>query len=163
MLKSVLSGETCAACRNCCIFSEQSAWEVPTFSGAAVRRLKDPEKYRIYEENGRYRITLPYDETHAAKPCPFLDPDSGCTLPPEEKPFACSVWPVRVMPDSTGQPALTLYRGCPGINPAKLPMLRALLDNGLRSRIFDELERDPSLLLPYHPNYIYLDSERSGG
>ena len=32
MLSSILSGSTCAKCRNCCIFEEQSAWELPTFS-----------------------------------------------------------------------------------------------------------------------------------
>jgi len=157
MLKTILSGKTCADCRNCCIFEEQSAWELPTFPEAAVRRLHDDPQYKIKEENGRYRISLPYDDTHSAKPCPFLNPDSGCTLPAEEKPFACSLWPVRVMPDSDGSPALTLYHGCPGVTEEQIPALRELLENGLRNRIFAELNQDPSLLLPYHPNYIYLE------
>ncbi|MBQ8921316.1 MAG: beta-Ala-His dipeptidase [Oscillospiraceae bacterium] len=157
MLKTILSGETCAACRNCCIFEEQSAWELPTFPEAAIRRLKNAPQYKIKEENGRYRITLPYDDTHTAKPCPFLDAESGCTLPAEEKPFACKLWPVRVMPDSEGRPALTLYRGCPGVAAEQTPALYALLDSGLRARIFSELSLDPSLMLPYHPNYIYLE------
>ncbi|HAG13797.1 MAG TPA: hypothetical protein DCG49_08050 [Ruminococcus sp.] len=156
MLRAVLSGETCAKCRNCCVFEEQSAWEVPTFPAAAVQRLKNQPAYQITEENGRYRIRLPYDGSGKAQPCPFLDPQNGCTLPPAEKPFACSLWPIRVMPDAAGNPALTLYRGCPGIPQETLPALYTLLDNGLRTRIFEELARDPSLLLPYHPNYYYL-------
>ena len=156
MLRSVLSGETCANCRNCCIFDPQSAWEVPTFSKKTISRLKQPEIYSVTEENGRCRIKLPYDESGAAQPCPFLDPASGCTLPPEEKPFACSLWPLRIMPDEHGKPAITLYHACPGIPPEKLPEICNLLENGLRTRIFDELKADPSMLLPFHPNYIYL-------
>lgn len=156
MLSSIFTGETCAKCRNCCIFEEQSAWELPTFSAAAVARLADRTEYTVTEENGRFRVTLPYDETHAAQRCPFLDANHGCTLPPEEKPFACSLWPVRLMPDAEGNPALALYHGCPALPDEKLPALRALLDSGLRDRIFAEAERDPSLILPYHPNYVYL-------
>ena len=157
MLSSILSGKTCAACQNCCIFEERSAWELPTFSEAAVSHL--PKAYKVIPENGRYRIKLPYDETHAAQPCPFLDPRSGCTLPPEEKPFACSLWPVRLMRNADGKPVLTLYHGCPGVGEPELPALRALLRNGLRGRIFREAEADPSIILPYHPNYIYLEQE----
>lgn len=160
MLSSILSGTTCAACQNCCIFEEQSAWELPTFSAAAVRRLQSDPRWKIREENGRYRITLPYDSTHTAQRCPFLDPASGCTLPPEEKPFACSLWPVRVMRSADNQTALTLYHGCPGVTDEKLPALHALLNSGLRKRIMQEAERDPSLILPYHPNYIYLDQPK---
>ena len=160
MLSSILSGTTCAACQNCCIFEEQSAWELPTFSAAAVRRLQGDPRWKIREENGRYRITLPYDSTHTAQRCPFLDPASGCTLPPEEKPFACSLWPVRVMRSADNQTALTLYHGCPGVTDEKLPALHALLNSGLRERIMQEAERDPSLILPYHPNYIYLDQPK---
>ena len=41
MLSSILSGSTYAKCRNCCIFEEQSAWELPTFSVGAAARLAD--------------------------------------------------------------------------------------------------------------------------
>lgn len=156
MLHAIFPDGICAECRNCCIFEEQSAWELPTFSAASAARLADCTKYHITEENGRCRVTLPYDDTHAAQPCPFLDPAHGCTLPPEEKPFACSLWPVRVMRDADGKPALALYRGCPAVPEEKLPALYALLDGGLRERIFAEAERDPSLVLPYHTNYRYL-------
>lgn len=156
MLKTILSGETCAKCRNCCIFEVQSAWELPTFPAAAIRRLTGQPQYQITEENGRYRIKLPYDASGAAQPCPFLDPDTGCTLPPDEKPIACSLWPVRVMRGADGIPRLALYRGCSGIRADRHEALDALLDHGLRERIFAEAERDPSLILPYHENYVWL-------
>ena len=156
MLRSIFPEGICAKCRNCCIFEEQSAWELPTFSAAAVQRLAGRPEYAVKEENGRFRVTLPYDATHSAQPCPFLDPAHGCTLPPAEKPFACSLWPVRVMPDADGKPSLALYQGCPAMPEENLPALHALLDGGLRERIFAEVSRDPSLMLPYHPNYRYL-------
>ncbi len=156
MLSDILSPETCAKCRNCCIFEKQSAWELPTFSVGAAARLADHPDYPMREENGRYRITLPYDETGAAQPCPFLDPDSGCTLSASEKPFACSIWPVRVMRDTDGLLRLALYRGCPGIPAESHDALDKLLENGLRERIMEETKTDPSLILPYHPNYQFL-------
>ncbi len=156
MLKRILSGETCAKCRNCCVFEEQSAWELPAFSAKAVKRLADRPAYRITECGGRYRITLPYDDTHAAQPCPFLDEASGCTLPDDEKPFACKIWPVRVMRDDAGALRLTLYQNCCGIPADSHAALDRLLQDGLRERIFSEAARDASLILPYHENYIYL-------
>lgn len=164
MLHTILSGETCAACQNCCVFEEQSAWELPTFPAEAAARLIDRTEYRLTEEHGRYRITLPYDNSHdnshdgtpAAQPCPFLNPASGCTLPESEKPFACKLWPVRLMRDAEGQPQLALYRGCPGIPADAHEALDRLLADGLRARIFEEAARDPSLILPYHPNYQFL-------
>ena len=157
MLKTILSPETCAACRNCCVFEEQSAWELPSFAAASAERLADRPQYRIRQENGRIRVTLPYDDTHTAQPCPFLDPASGCTLPPAEKPFACSVWPLRLMKKPDGTAALALYQGCPGVPDIGDPVWSSLLDGGLRTRIFAEAERDSSLILPYHPNYRFLE------
>ena len=154
MLSALLSGETCAQCKNCCIFEEQSAWEVPTFSAAAVRRLPAQSAYQVTAEGARFRITLPYDETHTAKPCPFLNAETGCTLPPEEKPFACSLWPIRLMRDENGTVFFALYQGCPGIPAEQAEAVRALLDGGLRERALWEAEQDPSLILPYHANYI---------
>lgn len=152
MLSSILSGETCANCRNCCVFEVQSTWELPTFPAKAAARLAENPAYTVKQEGTRFRITLP--DTGTAQPCPFLDPHSGCTLPADEKPFACKLWPVRVMRRADGSPALALYRGCPGIPDADA--LRPLLENGLRARIFAEAERDPSLILPYHPNYDWI-------
>ena len=51
MLKKILSPETCAVCRNCCIFEEQSAWELPSFSPESAARLADCPEYRILQEN----------------------------------------------------------------------------------------------------------------
>ncbi len=152
MLSSILSGETCANCRNCCVFEVQSTWELPTFSAKTAARLADHPAYTAAQEGARFRITLP--DTGEAQPCPFLNPHSGCTLPADEKPFACKLWPVRVMRQADGSPALALYRGCPGIPDADV--LRPLLESGLRERIFAEAERDPSIILPYHPNYDWL-------
>ena len=154
MLKSILSPKTCAACKNCCVFRPESAWEMPTFSKAAIDRL--PKGYPIQPDGDRYRIMLSYGAEDAARPCPFLDSQTGCTLPPEEKPFACGIWPIRVMPDSDGKPALTLYQGCDGLPDADAPALHALLDSGLRLRILKAAEQDPTLIVPYHPNYRYL-------
>lgn len=157
MLSKVISPAQCAACKNCCVFEAQSAWELPLFSAAAVRRLEGRSEYTAEQVSAdRYRITLPYDETHRAQPCPFLDPHRGCMLPAEEKPIACKLWPIRVMPDAEGKPALTLYRGCPALPEEKLGALYELLGNGLREQISEAITAEPELILPYHKNYRYL-------
>lgn len=157
MLSAILSAKTCADCKNCCVFEETSAWELPTFSADSAARLANRPEYTVRQEHDRFRITLPYDETHSAQPCPFLNPQTGCTLPPDEKPFACSIWPVRLMRDpDSGAPRLALYQGCSGVPAAQHPQLDQLLTDGLRDRIFAEAEKDASLILPYHPNYRFL-------
>ena len=154
MLRQILSAETCAKCRNCCIFEKQSAWELPTFPKKAAARLTSGA-YRMQTESGRCRIELQYPND-SAQPCPFLDSSTGCTLPESEKPFACKIWPLRLMRDESGKVRLALYDGCPGIPEAKLDALKKILDSGLSSIIYAEASRDPSLILPYHPNYRWL-------
>ena len=154
MLKQILSAETCANCRNCCIFEKQSAWELPTFPKEAAAHLTG-KNIQFTEENGRIRIALQYTDDRP-QTCPFLDSSIGCTLPDAEKPFACKIWPVRIMRDESGIAYPALYRGCPGIPADDTEALKELLKNGLSARIFEETAKDPSLILPYHPNYIRL-------
>ena len=154
MLKQILAAETCAKCRNCCVFEKQSAWELPAFSKEAAARLNDKNAV-MHPEGDRFRLTLQYNDDNA-QPCPFLDSRSGCTLPAAEKPFACKIWPVRLMRDETGKLRLALYQGCPGVPADRTDRLNTLLENGLSAQIFREAEQDPSLILPYHPNYRWL-------
>lgn len=156
MLKEILSASTCAQCRNCCVFLPQSAWELPTFHMISRSRLQITDQDIITTADGEhFRVALRYDATGAAQPCPFLDANSGCTLPAEEKPFACSLWPVRVM-QKEGKRYLTMYCGCDGLPEAKADAVRSLLQRGLAARIAEELEKDPTLLMPYHEKYLIL-------
>lgn len=156
MLKEILSPGTCAQCRNCCVFLPQSAWELPSFDMLSRSRLQAADYDITPTASGkRFTVALRYDATGAAQPCPFLDENSGCTLPAEEKPFACSLWPVRVM-QKDGKRYFTMYRGCDGLPETKAEAVRFLLQNGLAARIAEELEKDPTLLLPYHENYLIL-------
>lgn len=162
MLKEILSSCTCAVCKNCCVFLPQSAWELPTFCEASVRRLAESHPHLQItptEDGRRYRIALPYDASGKAQPCPFLNAETGCTLPAEEKPFACSLWPVRVM-EQAGTQLLTLYRGCDGLPEENAEQVKALLNDGLRERILAEAAADPTLILPYHENYLILEEGR---
>ncbi len=157
MLRSILSPATCADCRNCCVFEEQSTWELPTFSAKTAQRMKNVCPDLKTKQVGENRVQVFLKPNAGTQPCPFLDPASGCTLPPEEKPFACSLWPVRVMRTEDGNTVLTLYQGCNGMTDAQLPALYELLKNGLKARILAEIQKDETLILPYHPNYRILD------
>ncbi len=156
MLKEILSADTCARCRNCCVFLPQSAWELPTFDAKSRSRLSAADYDITPTADGkRFHITLRYDAAGEAQPCPFLDAEHGCTLPADEKPFACSLWPVRVM-HKNGKRYLTMYRGCDGLPEAKADAVKTLLQSGLATRIAAELAADPTLALPYHENYLIL-------
>ncbi|MDD5947330.1 MAG: YkgJ family cysteine cluster protein [Oscillospiraceae bacterium] len=156
MLKEILSASTCAKCRNCCMFLPQSAWELPSFDMKSRDRLQVAAyDITLTADGSRFSVALHYDAAGEAQPCPFLDANSGCTLPLEEKPFACSLWPVRVM-QKDGKRYLTMYRGCDGLPETRADAVKSLLQNGLSARITKELEADPTLLLPYHENYLIL-------
>ena len=41
MLKKILKGESCAACRLCCVFDRYDVWETPVFTAETCKRIRD--------------------------------------------------------------------------------------------------------------------------
>lgn len=114
MLSSILKKSDCAECRFCCSFRRQSLWETPIFDQATVEKLRvlyPTAKFRpvgnaasvtsagtsassfTFDISDQYKTNDPEEEA----PCPFLDSTRGCILPPELKPFDCSIWPFRAV------------------------------------------------------------------
>ena len=160
MLSRVLSKSSCAACKFCCSFRRQSLWETPLFPPEAVEKLSKPNEYGMVGEFhdgqivlGGYRTDDPEEEV----PCTFLDPHKGCILKAEDKPFDCSIWPLRVM-DKGGELVIALTPTCPTIGATPRPELVELVKNGLGAKIFEYVKTHPYIIKEYREGFpiIYL-------
>ena len=164
MLGSILSKETCAKCKFCCTFRRQSLWELPKvseefagkhtegFNGKPVKYAfdeKDGERYAVFDIAGGYVSGDPEEEV----PCPFLDPDKGCILPDEDKPFDCKIWPLRYMEMQDGNAKVVVSDACPGIRAAGRAKVLETVNGGLGEKITDYFEDHPCFLNGYHEGY----------
>ncbi len=167
MLSEVLSKESCAKCGFCCSFRRQSLWELPRMpesfasehttgaGGASV-------KYEYGEEKGaRYCVTFLRDEYRTDDPeeevrCPFLDPQSGCILSGDDKPFDCSIWPLRCMRLPDGGLHVCLTPTCPEINRGPAERMENLVEDGLGERIIQYAEKYPFMVKEYRPGFTVL-------
>ena len=157
MLTPILAKSTCATCKFCCSFRRQSLWETPLFAAADLPKLQalyPSAKFRPAGASGTSFTFDISDAYHTQDPeeealCPFLDPDRGCTLPPELKPFDCKIWPLRAVrqPDNTVKVALTPT--CPAINKVPLEQVKELASAGLGQQILDYAAKNPDIIKEY--------------
>jgi len=183
MLSSILKKSDCAECRFCCSFRRQSLWETPIFDAPTVKKLRTlypAAKFRpagpsgksfTFDISDQYKTNDPEEEAR----CPFLDINSGCVLPPDLKPFDCSIWPFRAVrrPDSVplapvaapttqGSPnsgelsaseptlAVALTPTCPAINKVPREQIESLLhQGGLAKKILDYAKDHPDIIKDY--------------
>lgn len=89
--------------------------------------------------------------------CLFLDPNRGCILPEEKKPFECRLWPLRVM-KKDGKNVVAVALTCPAIKKSKLPAVKKLLAGGLLDVIRKEVANKPYLPAEYNDSYLVLAS-----
>jgi len=146
MLKNVLSHKTCADCRICCSFVKEDAWESPVFSEEDMKKILalgiDGSRFQEKEENGQKIYTAKYDFKTDSQIllCPCLDEKSGCMLG-DDKPFECSIWPVRVFENESGA-YLGVASACPAFEGEKLEkILHELKENGLEEKILSMKRR----------------------
>ncbi|MBQ3714348.1 MAG: hypothetical protein II892_02030 [Fibrobacter sp.] len=155
MLSSILSKSSCAACKFCCSFRRQSLWETPLFPPEVAEKLSNPNEYGVVGEFrdgqiilGGYRTDDPEEEV----PCTFLDPHKGCILKPEDKPFDCSIWPLRIM-RKDGELVIALTPSCPSIGATPRPELIELVKSGLGEQIFEYAKTHPYIVKEYREGF----------
>ena len=155
MLSSILSRHQCAACKFCCSFRRQSLWETPLFPPEVVEKLSKPNEYGVVGEFrdsqiilGGYRTDDPEEEV----PCTFLDPHRGCILKWEDKPFDCSIWPLRIM-DKGGKLVIALTPTCHAIGAVPNQALVNLVENGLGDKIFEYAKTHPEIIKEYREGF----------
>ena len=155
MLSRVLSRSSCAACKFCCSFRRQSLWETPLFPPEVTEKLSKPNEYGVVGEFrdgqivlGGYKTGDPEEEV----PCTFLDPERGCILKPEDKPFDCSIWPLRIM-NKDGKLVIALTPTCPSIGAVPNKALVDLVQDGLGDKIFEYTTTHPYIIKEYREGF----------
>ena len=172
MLSKILSKSSCAACKFCCSFRRQSLWETPLFPPEVVEKLsreneyvvvgefspiqdargirdarEEPKAYRLVLENN-YRTDDPEEEV----PCTFLNPQKGCILKGEDKPFDCSIWPLRIM-NKNGKLVIALTPTCSAIGSVPSKALVELVQGGLGEKIFEYAKTHPYIIKEYKEGF----------
>lgn len=156
MLSEVLSKTTCAKCKFCCSFRRQSLWETPLFADETIQKLSHENEYNVTgcfknrqtQLDHQYKTEDPEEEV----PCTFLDPQKGCMLKGEDKPFDCSIWPLRIM-RKDGKLVIALTPTCPAIGAVPSEKLSSLVLNGLGQKIFDYAKDHPYIIKEYHEGF----------
>lgn len=156
MLSEVLSKTTCAKCKFCCSFRRQSLWETPLFDDASICKLSQKNEYNVTgcfknrqtQLDHQYKTENPEEEV----PCTFLDPQKGCVLNENDKPFDCSIWPLRIM-RKDGKLVIALTPTCPAIGAVPSEKLSSLVLNGLGQKIFDYAKDHPYIIKEYHEGF----------
>lgn len=155
MLSSILSKKQCAACKFCCSFRRQSLWETPLFPLEVAEKLSKPNEYGMVGEFrdgqivlGGYKTGDPEEEV----PCTFLDPRRGCILKPEDKPFDCSIWPLRIM-NKEGELVIALTPTCLSVGAVPSQALVNLVKNGLGDKIFEYAKAHPYIIKEYREGF----------
>ena len=165
MLSTILSKKQCAACKFCCSFRRQSLWETPLFPPEAVEKLSKPNEYGVVGEfravddpqkncagrlvlENNYRTADPEEEVS----CTFLNPERGCILKPEDKPFDCSIWPLRIM-RKDGELVIALTPTCTSIGATPRPELIELVKNGLGETILEYAKAHPYIVKEYREGF----------
>ncbi len=147
MLKKILSPQTCAACRLCCIFDQTDTWELPLLAPDALPALQSlcPDA-PLQAVGDSYVFTAPTLAGDALFRCPALT-DCGCGLPQNAKPLDCKIWPFRLMYDMDGRCVIAISELCRGV--------AHLNDDQLRQFLAEEyLEQMLSDLAQTHPEHI---------
>ncbi|MBQ9483625.1 MAG: hypothetical protein IJU82_05470 [Ruminiclostridium sp.] len=158
MLKTVLSPAECADCRFCCSFRRQSLWETPLFDGESMKRLSAlyPEA-RFKPRGGVFTIDIDdcykTDDPEEEALCPFNK--NGCILSGDDKPFDCSIWPLRVMRHGD-KLAVCLTPTCPMISAKPLDVMRTLVSGETGDKIIDYAKTHPWIVKEYKEGFPVL-------
>lgn len=151
MLSSILKKSDCASCKFCCSFRRQSLWETPLFSKETAEKLGKLFPAARFRPVGKSSMTIDLSNLYKTEdpeeeaPCPFLDSKNGCLLPPELKPFDCSIWPFRAV-RVENKIRVGLTPTCPAINKVPQEKIVELLDSGLGKKILDYAASNPDII-----------------
>ena len=158
MLKKILSGESCANCRLCCVFDRYDVWETPVFTEDIKNKIleKAPDTQFLPVEGGYIFKVSEFDDEGLFS-CPALT-EKGCMLG-DEKPFDCRIWPYRTM-NIGGRRAITIASICDELYNRPLSQLVDFLKEGLGEKIFAYADAHPEIVKPYYEGYPVLMFEK---
>ncbi|MCM1055044.1 MAG: hypothetical protein NC394_05905 [Bacteroides sp.] len=153
MLTEILSRESCAKCKVCCVFDREDCWEMPLIKPELAAELERSRPDVKINKIGACGVFEPsFGEDGLAK-CPMLT-EKGCGLG-ESKPFDCRVWPFRVMKKG-GLLLLTLSPVCETVSGLSVSEISAFAKK-ISDKIFDEAKADPETIKDYVDGYPVFD------
>ena len=162
MLTHLFTPEQCAQCKLCCNFRRSSAWETPALDASLAEALQAAGTPLVHRGDGSCSFRLTYHGSDPAETadCPMLDPRRGCTLPREQRPFECRIWPLRLMRTADGRLALGLYLGCPALTPPVRAKLTEEATGPLLPLLLRQAEQQPLIVRPVDPAYSIIWTEK---
>lgn len=161
MLTHLFTPDQCARCKLCCNFHRSTAWETPSLEPQTAERLSAAGVPLRRREDGSRTFGLHFCSEDPAETadCPMLDPSAGCTMPREERPFECRIWPLRLMKGAHGL-SLGLYVGCPALTDDVRAKLTAEATGSLLPALRAYAEQHPASVRPEDPAYTIIWREK---
>ncbi len=155
MLTEILSREECAKCRICCCFDSYDIWEAPVISKELSEKIKDDINpvQEFVPKGDSFVMKMKKEQDEDLYYCSVLDHSKGCLLS-TEKPFDCSIWPLRVM-RFEGKRVIALSPVCPVVITRPIDKVVAVAMK-LSDKIFSEADKNPDLVKNYEAGYIIL-------
>lgn len=154
MPKQILSPQTCAECRLCCVFDCYDVWNTPVIAPELRNKIQkilpDAEFLSAGAESYRFRM---HPESNSFA-CPLLNPEKGCLLG-DEKPFDCRIFPFRLMhlDDSI---VIAVSPLCDALTQYSLKTLLDFVKAELAETVFAYAEQHPDAVHVYDPLYPVL-------
>ena len=148
MLKKLLRPETCAACRQCCVFDGYDVWDTPVILPEVrekIEALRPETTFLTVGGSARFRLERP--DADGLVPCPMLDAAMGCRLG-ADKPFDCALWPFRVMA-LDGRIVLAVDPLCDAVSSKPLGEIIAFARDALAKPAFSYAAAHPEAVRPY--------------
>lgn len=162
MLSAILKKSDCASCKFCCSFRRQSLWETPLFSKEIAQKLGEAFPEAKFRPVGKSSMTIDLEKLYKTNnpeeevPCPFLDSKNGCCLPPDLKPFDCSIWPFRAVRVNEDTISVALTPTCPSVNKVPREKIMEFLNDGLGKKILDYARENPDIIKEYSEFFLVL-------
>ena len=161
MLTHLFTPDQCARCKLCCNFHRSTAWETPSLepeTAAALHAAGVPLQQRD-DASCTFCLTFHTHDPEETANCPMLDPEKGCTLPREQRPFECRIWPLRLMKGTQGL-SLGLYMGCPALTPDVRRKLTTEATGPLLPMLQAYAKKHPAAVRPEDPAYTIIWQEK---
>ncbi len=157
MLSEILSRKECAECRICCCFDSYDIWEAPVISPSLRTKVEKllPET-EFVTKGGSFTLKMRREQDADLYYCNLLDRSRGCMLG-GEKPFDCSIWPLRIM-EFEGRRVIALSPVCPVVAKRPVKAVTAVAKK-LAPTIFEQANKNPDLVKKYELGYVILVTE----
>ena len=154
MLTKILSRNSCAKCRLCCVFDRYDLWETPSIENELREYIKSNigDDIEYTPKGDMWLFKMKESKEDGLYRCPMLN-DTGCILG-EKKPFECAIWPYRIM-EVEGKRAMSIAPICDSVNALPLATLLSFAKE-IAPKIFAYADLHPDIIKPYDGTYPVL-------